>query len=165
MDDLFSQTFNAGTGRNLEEVRAAARERASHRETPVLIFEHVGGRHPKDGVVAANHSFMWRDKFDETGRVLPTPKFVWRLVEEIGPGALVEMLTEVGDAPSAVVVSPGVLDAAPQARELFETQFSDSSNGGLTAAGPLIYAQSFTAAQALTEHLRGPHGERLDVKP
>lgn len=175
MDDLASQTYNAGTGRNLEEVRAAARERASAREAPVLIFEHVGGRHPKDGMVTANHSFLWRDKFDHNGQPLPTPKFVWRQVEEIAPGAApierkpgpLDTLTLPDGSiyQPAVVVSPGVIAASPEVRELFHTQYSDNTNGGLTAEGPLIYAESFTVAQKLTENLRGPHGERLDVKP
>jgi hypothetical protein len=77
--------YNAGTGRMLEEVRAAAQARANLRKSPVVILEHVGGRHPKSGMVPANGSFQWRDKFDVNGSVLPTPKFVWTLRETVEP--------------------------------------------------------------------------------
>ena len=77
--------YNSGAARTLEAAREAARARVRTRGGAVGIYEHVGGRHPKAGVVAATGQFMWRDLEDNEGRPFGTPKFYWREVEQVQP--------------------------------------------------------------------------------
>lgn len=86
---IASREFNAGRAENphdLEATRAMAHARANAEPRGAVgIYRHVGGRHPKRGMVAATGEYMWRDIADDDGRDYPPPKFVWELVETVQP--------------------------------------------------------------------------------
>ena len=77
--------YNSGTARTLDAAREAARTRVRTVGRAVGIYEHVGGRHPGKGQVAALGTFLWRDLEDGEGRPLGTPRFYWREVEQVQP--------------------------------------------------------------------------------
>ena len=89
-DTLYSsQDHNAGRASDqadLEATRQAAQRRANtDPKGPVRIYQHVGGRHPKRGPVAATGAYLWRDVQDVEGRELEAPRWFWQAVETILP--------------------------------------------------------------------------------
>lgn len=88
-DAITSREHNAGKAddpysldatRQVAQARANAEPRGS-----VAIYKHVGGRHPKQGKVAGNGSYMWRDVTDDRDNTYGQPKFFWELVETVNP--------------------------------------------------------------------------------
>ncbi len=89
-DSLFtSRAYNAGKADNpydLEATRQAAHQRANAEPRgAVRIYQHVGGRHPKNGLISGTGEYMWRDVADDDGKEYPPPKFVWAAVETVMP--------------------------------------------------------------------------------
>lgn len=88
-DLITSREHNAGKADDpfdLVATRAAAQARANaDPRGPVAIYQHVGGRHPKQGMVAGNGSYIWRDVADDRDQVYDPPKFFWQLVETVNP--------------------------------------------------------------------------------
>ena len=84
-----SREYNAGQADNkydLDATRQAAQARANAEPRgAVRIYQHVGGRHPKRGLVAATGVYLWRDVADDDGKDYSAPKWVWAAVETVLP--------------------------------------------------------------------------------
>ena len=90
MPDLItSREFTAGAAENpfdLEATRQMAQARANAEPRgAVRIYQHVGGRHPKKGLVPATGAYMWRDVEDDDDKAYAPPKFVWAVIETVLP--------------------------------------------------------------------------------
>lgn len=87
---LTSREHNAGQAANpydLEATRQAAQARANAEPRgAVRIYQHVGGRHPKKGLVGGTGAYLWRDVEDDDDQAYPSPKWFWAAVETVLPG-------------------------------------------------------------------------------
>lgn len=86
---LLLREYNAGRADNpydLKATRQAAQARANAEPRgAVRIYQHVGGRHPKQGQIPATGEYLWRDLEDDDGKAYDPPRWVWQAVETVMP--------------------------------------------------------------------------------